>query len=34
VIDISIDGMMVVRNVAMVFDPLLKVEENKFSKTV
>jgi oxygen-independent coproporphyrinogen III oxidase len=34
VIQVSGDGMMVVRNIAMVFDPLLKVEENKFSKTV
>jgi len=34
VIEISIDGMMVVRNVAMVFDPLLEMAENKFSKTV
>ncbi len=34
VIRINADGMMVVRNIAMAFDPLLKVEENKFSKTV
>lgn len=34
VINVSTDGMMVVRNVAMVFDPLLEMADNKFSKTV
>ena len=34
VMHVSSDGMMVVRNIAMVFDPLLSISENQFSKTV
>ncbi|MFA6923289.1 MAG: oxygen-independent coproporphyrinogen III oxidase [Bacteroidales bacterium] len=34
IIQVSETGMLVVRNIAMAFDPFLKVENNKFSKTV
>ncbi|MDD5569763.1 MAG: oxygen-independent coproporphyrinogen III oxidase [Bacteroidales bacterium] len=33
-IQVSETGMLVVRNIAMAFDPLLKIEDNKYSKTV
>jgi oxygen-independent coproporphyrinogen III oxidase len=34
VIQVNTDGMLVVRNIAMAFDPMLESTENKFSKTV
>ncbi len=33
-IKINADGMLVVRNIAMVFDPALNIEHSQFSKTV
>ena len=33
-IQISVDGMFVVRNIAMLFDPFLAIQDSKFSKTV
>lgn len=34
VIKVSADGMLVVRNIAMIFDPLLEIQSSQFSKTV
>ena len=34
IIKVSADGMMVVRNIAMIFDPNLTVQTSQFSKTV
>ncbi len=34
VLRVSSDGMLVVRNVAMVFDPMLSIQDSQFSKTV
>ncbi|MBN1252408.1 MAG: oxygen-independent coproporphyrinogen III oxidase [Bacteroidales bacterium] len=33
-LEIQNDGFLIVRNIAMAFDPLLETSENKFSKTV
>jgi len=34
IIRVNTDGMLVIRNIAMAFDPMLTTSENKFSKTV
>jgi len=34
VIQVSVDGMFVVRNIAMLFDPFLNTQSSHFSKTV
>ena len=34
VIHVNSDGMFVIRNIAMCFDPFLKIEDSQFSKTV
>ena len=34
IIKISDDGMLVVRNIAMTFDPMLKIQDSQFSKTL
>jgi len=34
IIKVSADGMFVVRNIAMTFDPMLKIQDSQYSKTV
>lgn len=34
IIKVSADGMLVVRNIAMTFDPMLEIQDSQFSKTV
>jgi oxygen-independent coproporphyrinogen-3 oxidase len=34
IIRVNADGMFVIRNIAMCFDPFLKIEDSQFSKTV
>ena len=34
IIKVSTDGMLVVRNIAMIFDPMLKIQDSQYSKTV